>query len=299
LVVDYRAEEQRMMKLAMSGTGDFFQGASVTKLLEAAQRYQVDHIELWFPKNTKVEGLERSIALIRKAGIYVAAVSTWTHLYWPGDVAAQQALLLEGIELAHRLGARFANTYFGHGSVQNDDLAIASYIENLQPCLERAAALGVTICLENEFDVLGDDPQASDITRRPQCIRKLIERVDSPHFRLTFDACNFYFAGVESYPYAYELLKDYIVYVHLKDGTRYDPSLYSKQMLRFTDHSGEYVCLSLGQGAINYQGFLTRLLANGYTGFVTLEPHVEPARMEETYQQTLAYLRASEFLNPE
>jgi len=155
----------------------------------------------------------------------------------------------------------------------------------------------VTLCLENEFDVLGDDPLASDITRRPQRIRELVERVDSPHFRLTFDACNFYFAGVEPYPYAYELLKDHIVYVHLKDGARYDPRLYSNQMLRFTDHSGEYVCLPVGQGGINIQGLLTRLLADGYTGFVTLEPHVESTRMEETIQQTLAYLRAGEFLS--
>lgn len=287
------------MKLAISGTGDFFEGASIIKLLGMAQRYRVDYLEVWHPKNTKIEGLERSRALIQEAGVRVVAVSTWSHLYLPEDVAAQQALLLEGIEVAHRLGAQFASTYFGHAPVRDDELAIASYIESLQPCLERAAALGVTICLENEFDVLGDDPQASDITRRPERIRELVERINSPHFRLTFDACNFYFAGVEPYPYAYELLKDYVVYVHLKDGTRYDPRFYGDRVLRFTDHSGEYVCLAVGQGAINHQGLLARLKADGYAGYLTLEPHVEAERMAETYEGTLAYLKTLDFLGLE
>ena len=278
------------MDLVISGTGDFYEGAPVTKLLEMARRYQVEHVDVWFPKNTRVEGLDRSVALIQEAGVSVACVSTWTHLYWPGDVAAQQALLLDGIGVAHRLGARFANTYFGHGAIQDDELAIATYVENLQPCLERAAALGVTLCLENEFDVLGDDPQASDVTRRPERLRELVERVDSPYFRLTFDACNFYFAGTEPYPYAYDVLKDYVSYVHLKDGARYDSSRYGDQVLRFTDHSGAYVCLPLGQGAINSHGLLARLMADGYDGFLALEPHVEADRMGETYRQTMAYL---------
>jgi sugar phosphate isomerase/epimerase len=278
------------MKLVISGTGDYFQGAPVTKLLNTARRYDVGRLDLWYPKNVKVEGLDRSITCIQEAGLSVVSVSTWTHLYFPGDVAAQQALLIEGIELAHRLGARIANTYFGHGPVQDDDLAIATYVEHLQPCLERAAALGVAICLENEFDVLGDDPQASDVTRRPERIRELVERVNSPFFRVTFDACNFYFAGVEPYPYAYEILQDHIGYVHLKDGARYDPLRHGDRVLRFTDHSGEYVCLPVGQGAINTHGLLTRLEADGYDGFFALEPHVETERMGEIYQQTLAYL---------
>ena len=278
------------MDLVISGTGDFYEGAPVTRLLDTARSYQIEHVDLWFPKNTRVEGLDRSVELIHEAGVHVVCVSTWTHLYWPGNVATQQGLLIEGIELAHRLGASFANTYFGHGVTRDDDLAISTYVETLQPCLERATALDVTICLENEFDVLGDDPQASDVTRRPECIRELVERVNSPYFRVTFDACNFYFAGVEPYPYAYEVLKDAIGYVHLKDGTRYDPAYHGDRALRFTDHSGEYVCLPVGQGAINHHGLLARLAADGYDGFFALEPHVEPERMAETYEETLAYL---------
>jgi sugar phosphate isomerase/epimerase len=280
------------MKLVVSGTGEYYEGQPISRLLAVAQRYGAHCLELWYPKNTKVLGLERSVELIREAGLQVVAVSTWTHLCGPSDVAAQQALLTAGIELVARLGGRYASTYFGHGEVRDDDSLIGRYIERLRPCLRRAEELGVTICLENEFNVLGDDPLASDISRRPWSIRALVERVGSPHFRLTYDACNFYFAGAEPFPFAYEVLKDYIVYVHLKDGTRYDASLYGPEMQRYTDHSGEYVCLPVGQGAINYTGILARLAANSYDGFVTLEPHVESDRIEKTYEQTLEYLRA-------
>jgi sugar phosphate isomerase/epimerase len=284
------------MKLVVSGTGDYYEGQPISRLLDVAQRYEADCLELWYPKNTRVLGLDESLRLLGETGLQVVAVSTWTHLCTPGDVSAEQALLFQGIELAARLGGRYASTYFGHGEVRDDELLMGRYIEHLRPCLQRAEELGVTICLENEFNVLGDDPLASDITRRPWSIRELVERIDSPHFRLTYDACNFYFAGVEPFPYAYELLKDYIVYVHLKDGARYDPHLYDQGMLRFSDQSGEYVCLPVGQGAINYTGILSQLAADGYDGFMTLEPHVEPARMEATYQQTLDTLRASEGL---
>jgi len=284
------------MKLVVSGTGEYYEGQPVGRLLGVAQRHAARYLELWYPKNTKALGLEPSIALIQEFGLQVIAVSTWTHLCGPSDVAAQQALLTAGIELVARLGGRYASTYFGHGEVQDDDLLIGRYIERLRPCLQRAVELGVTICLENEFNVLGDDPLASDITRRPWSIRKLIERVGSPYFRLTYDACNFYFAGAEPFPLAYEVLKDYIVYVHLKDGACYDPRLHSQELQRYSDHSGEYVCLPVGQGAVNYEGILARLAADGYDGFVTLEPHVEPARIDTTYEQTMAYLRAGGWL---
>jgi sugar phosphate isomerase/epimerase len=279
------------VKLVVSGTGEYYEGEPITKLLGVATSLGVPFIDVWYPKNTRVEGLERSARLIAESGLQVVCVSTWTHLYWPGDASGQQELLIEGIEVAQRLGASIVNTYFGHGHVLDDERAIDGYLANLRPCLERAEALGVTLCLENEFDVLGDDPQASDITRRPERIRQLVRRVDSEHFRLTFDPCNFYFAGVEPYPFAYEVLKDWIGYVHLKDGARYDHSRHAG-MLRYTDHSGEYVCLPLGQGAINTEGLLGRLTADGYSGYFVLEPHVEEARVADTYVQSQAYVNS-------
>ncbi|MEW5816741.1 MAG: sugar phosphate isomerase/epimerase family protein [Spirochaetota bacterium] len=280
------------MKLAISGTEDVYKSSSITKLLDTARRYKLEYLEIWVPKNIQVEGLDRSVTLIKDSGLKVAAVSTWTHLFQPEGVGPQRDLLNQAIALAEQIEAPLVNTYFGHNRKQDDENAIATYADNLKPSLERAASRGITICLENEFDALGDDPHASDITRRPESIQTLMSRVGTPYFKLTFDPCNFYFAGVEPFPYAYEILKEYIGYVHLKDGTRYNPSLHENRGLKlFSDHSGRYICVALGQGGINYESLLARLKADGYRGFYTLEPHVEEKRLDDCYLQTLAYLR--------
>lgn len=281
------------MYLALSGTEEIFRkGTSIRVLIAAAQKYNIDALEIWHPKNTEVEGLDQSVALVEEAGLKVACVSTWTHLCWMGDVASQQALLVEGVRLAARLGAPFANTYFGHAAEVDDAKAIATYMQNLQPVLAVAEELGVTLVLENEFDALGDDPAQSDITRRPERIAELVEAIGSPHFRLTLDACNFYFAGVEPVPYAFDVLAPYIAYVHLKDGTRYRPGAHPADSRIFTDHSGTYVCAPVGAGAINHELLLTRLRAVGYRGYLALEPHVSPGQLPQAYAATLEYLRS-------
>ena len=289
---EMRTNERPKMKLAVSGTGDAYKNVSITCLLDTARRHGVDYIEVWLPKNFEVEGLERSIALIRSSGIRVCAVSSWTHLFLPEGIEPQQALLIQAISVAEQIGAPLVDTFFGHGKGQDNERAMDVYARNIEPCLKEAAARGITICLENEFNVLGDDRDCSDITRRPESIRALMEKVSSPYFKITFDACNFYFAGVEPYPYAYEVLKDYIRYVHTKDGTRLRfPIPGRENPLLFTDHSGEYFCVPVGQGAINYQCLLSRLKADGYEGFFTVEPHVEQEQLADCHEQSLAYLR--------
>ncbi|MFQ5340496.1 MAG: sugar phosphate isomerase/epimerase family protein [Anaerolineae bacterium] len=279
------------MYLALAGD-ELPQGSSAKEVIALAQRYGFKHIELMYRKNTQAEGVEQSLQLIEDAGIKIACVCSWTHLFKMEDVEQERKTLLEAIDIARRCGARFANTYFGRGPERDDEAAIEIYAENLKSCLDRAAELGVIIVLENEFDWDGGDTAQSDITRRPEGIRRLVERVGSPHFRLTFDACNFYFAGVEPYPYAYNMLREYIAYVHVKDGARYDPQAYPRlsSPLVVSDHSGRYLCLPAGQGAINYHGLLSALQSDGYDGPLVMEPETEAARWHETCQQTIDYL---------
>ena len=52
------------MKLVVSGTGEYYEGEPVTKLLGVAASLGVQYIDVWYPKNTKVEGMERSAELI-------------------------------------------------------------------------------------------------------------------------------------------------------------------------------------------------------------------------------------------
>ena len=284
-----------MMKIAISGVEAPYLNASITVLLEDAQRMGVQWIELIYPQNVETEGLERSLALITESGIGVAAVTSWSHLLGSKDTIAQQKMLLEAIEIAERMGAALANTYFGHAEKRNDDALIALYMQRLAPCLERATELGVTIVVENECDVFGLDPEGSDITRRPESLRALMERVNSRNFGVCFDATNAYAAGLEPYPLAYNILADHIRYVHVKDGALYRPQFYPDAEDIWSDHGEQYTPVILGEGGVNQDGLLRRLKADGYDGFLGLEPHLPVARHHEGLAATLRYLREGGF----
>jgi len=280
---------ENKMTLGLSGTEDIYKNVSVNALLKVASKYDIGVIELWLPENTWRDGLEKTKEILKNSKIQVGAVSTWTQLNLPRDIESSQDLILKSIELATSLGANIVNTYFGPNESRDEVTAIRCYAKNLKPCLEKAEDLGIIITLENEFG-----PSESDITRTAQGVLHLIQGVGSDSFKLNFDPCNFYIAGEEPYPFAYNLLKDYIAYVHVKDATKYEASTTDQEANQkiWEDVSGQYQCVSVGQGAINWEGLLTSLSNDGYEVFLTLEPHTPKEQLMATYGASLNYLRS-------
>ncbi|TAK31097.1 MAG: sugar phosphate isomerase/epimerase [Chloroflexota bacterium] len=276
-----------MIKLALSAV-ELAIGEPITPLLEMATKHGVQWIELWYPGGFRAEGRDRTVSRIREAGVGVASVASGTSLVRDGSVHHHQTRLIEAIELAHDLGAGYANTYFGFRSWRDDDGSIELYAQNIRPCLRRAEELGVVITLENEFDGIGKDSTGSDITRRPEAVLRLMEVVDSPHLRLTFDACNFYFAGAEPFPQSYEMLRPYIAYVHAKDGRCTGEARSTDTgWTQFIDTGRHYATCPLGEGGVNWLGLLHRLVADGYQGFLTLEPHASPENRTAAWEHAI------------
>ena len=110
---------------------------------------------------------------------------------------------------------------------------------------------------------------------------------------MNFDACNFYFAGIEPFTYSYEVVKDYIAYIHLKNGVRYIDGLHPAGARIFEELAShrKYICVPLGEGAINFEGFLSKLKIDGYGGYLIVEPHAEDARREDIFSKSIEYLR--------
>ena len=76
------------------------------------------------------------------------------------------------------------------------------------------------------------------------------------HFRAIFDFANFVQAKQDTLE-AYELLKDYIAYIHVKDARM---------------ENGTVVPSGYGDG--NVEKILKQLFAKGFDGFLSLEPHL-------------------------
>lgn len=114
--------------------------------------------------------------------------------------------------------------------------------------IEAAKGRGITLLHENEKEIYGDIPE--------RCL-DLLKTLDNPMVRATFDPANFIQCGAKPYPEGYELLKDYVEYVHIKDAC-------------FAD--GHVV--PAGEGDGNVPSLIAALKAAGFEGFLSLEPHL-------------------------
>ncbi len=100
---------------------------------------------------------------------------------------------------------------------------------------------------ENEKDIFGDIPRRCKL---------IIDEVNSENFKAIFDFANFVQCQINPIE-AYELLKQHIEYIHIKDAS----------------YSVSYNVLA-GTGDGKIEEILTDAIKNGYQGFLTLEPHL-------------------------
>lgn len=271
--------------IAISGTE--YPYRSIEEVFKMAELLNVKNLELWIPHNFKMPEIDQLIKILEQRHLKVICVSTWTQLNIPENLAEKQDLISKSIDAAKIFNAKIVNTYFGPNPTRNIKESIEIYLKNIDKCLNKAIKNNIVIVLENEFEKSG-----TDITRRAENVLEIINRINSPNFQLNFDPCNFYFAGEEPFPYAYNLLRNHIKYVHLKDGMKFSEILYENPEDGFLwrDASGEYICTALGNGAIPWEGFFKQLINDKYDGILTLEPHVPVALLGKTFKDSLKYL---------
>ena len=100
---------------------------------------------------------------------------------------------------------------------------------------------------ENEKDIYGD------IAVR---CKEIMEQFYGKHFRAVFDFANFIQCHQDTLQ-AYEMLKQYVAYVHVKDALWKD---------------GSVVPAGMGDGHL--EDILRMMKKAGYQGFLSLEPHL-------------------------
>jgi sugar phosphate isomerase/epimerase len=110
---------------------------------------------------------------------------------------------------------------------------------------------GLILAHENEKEIYGDLPA--------RCA-DLIASVGSPALRATFDAANFVQCGARPFTDAYPLLRPYLVYLQVKDARAAD---------------GEVTPAGEGDGEMRET--LAALRDSGFTGYMSLEPHLDLA----------------------
>lgn len=122
----------------------------------------------------------------------------------------------------------------------------------LRPLCGLAEAAGVTLCIENVRSCYGDSGYNS---------ARILEAVGAPSLQLTWDPANAYVSGETAVPDGYQVVRPYIVNVHLKDARVVDEA------------SGLTVWERIGSGEVGIREQLFLLLRDGYSGIVNLETH--------------------------
>ncbi len=147
------------------------------------------------------------------------------------------------LELANIAGAEKMRIFSFFMSPEDAPKHKNQVIEYLGRMAEIAKDSGIVLCHENEKDIYGDIPE------RCADIHSAI-----PELRAVFDPANFVQCGADTLK-AWELLKPYIDYMHMKDA------------------GADMVIVPAGKGVANVPKLLENYAAIG-GGIITLEPHL-------------------------
>lgn len=121
------------------------------------------------------------------------------------DFALHTEKFKRTLELADILGAENVRLFSFFTPAENRDSYRDKVIERLGTFCEIAKGSGITLCHENEKGIYGDTPE------RCLEIHKAL-----PEMKAIFDPANYVQCGVDTLQ-AWELLKGYVKYLHIKD----------------------------------------------------------------------------------
>ena len=157
---------------------------------------------------------------------------------------------------------------------REDDLELHwdTILERLELPVRMAESAGVTLAFENV--------RSCNIGTGAETAR-LMETVNSPNLRVIWDPGNAYVSGeARPYPDGYEVVKPWIVHVHVKDAV--------------LGPDGSSVWKPIGAGRVDYVGQLKALADDGYGGVVSLETHYKPENgtPEQGSRESFAGLQA-------
>jgi len=192
--------------------------------------------------------------------------------------------LAEACAAAAELGAAYIVVF--DDAVERPELSRAACLDAFRrtatELLERPGHERLKIAMENSI---------IRFTRQPEDLLAIVKAVGHPRFGVNYDPDNYYNAGIEGFPYAYELVRPHILHMHAKDSARWLPQVHGAETRVLHRAGGNVVCVPLGTGAVNWAGLAERLRSDGYAGPISLEPHNLPEEMAPGMAADAACLR--------
>lgn len=202
--------------------------------------FSVDEVKVWKTQLDEV-GLRTS----NIAGSFFKSGTS------PEEVEAELAKLAHLCELADALdcGTIRGFAFFAEGSVRKTPGELLPYYEKATEILSR---YGKRLVLEA-------DPSVN--TSNHRALADLLKGLDETYYGAVYDPGNDLFDPLREVPYpdGYEAIRSRMTVIHIKDAVY--------------DEVGEPRCCAPGTGLVGYPELIARLKADGYEGWMSLEPH--------------------------
>lgn len=223
--------------------------------LDYLKKFNIGYIDLRKVDERDVFKLQLSEAKeIRRqlvaAGIGVSSIGSSIGKIWiTDDFEPHLEWFRNTIDIAHMMEARYIRMFSFRIPAGEDPARYRDKVmDNWRLFVEAAAGSGLVLLHENERGMYGNTPE--------RC-RELLDTMNCSDVKAAFDPANFLTCGEEAYPKSFDMLKDHIAYVHIKDGRLYQRG-----------------ALPAGEGEGKIHDMLKALHDRGYEGFLSLEPHL-------------------------
>ena len=239
-----------MEQIILSGFSDEIAPEFDTQL-EAIREWGLTHIELRAADGVNVsdftpEKVREVKAKLEAAGIQVSSIgSPIGKITIQEDFAPHLEKLKRTLEIQKELGAPYVRMFSFYLPKDRDPEEFRGKVmEQVGAMAEEAKAWDSVLLHENEKGIYGDNASRCG---------ELMDAFFGPHFQAVFDFANFVEVGQETLP-AYERLKPFIRYVHIKDALKQEKKV-----------------VPAGRGDGHVKEILGDLIGSG---FLSLEPHL-------------------------
>lgn len=238
------------------------EGWSVVDFIAYAKEINLDGVELldFYWKNEEGE-VEEVLAALKEYNLPVSAYDVTNNFVKqsPEERALEVEKINDGIRMAKKLGTNIVRVFCGDlsGELTYED-GQDWIVEGLKKSAVLAESEGIYLAIENHGLLAGKSEQVEEI----------IQKVDSPYVRSTFDTGNFLLVHEESEK-AFERLKENIVHVHFKDFRVKDAQ---EQINGFRSTQGvELIGTIPGDGQVNLSYIVNGLKDSHYDGWLSIE----------------------------
>jgi sugar phosphate isomerase/epimerase len=182
-------------------------------------------------------------------------------------VEAELTRLATAIEAAHAFSTRYIRVFSFYQEGRDPAAMRDDVLERLRAWAELAEREDIVLLHENEKEIYGDVPER---------VLDLVESVGSAHLRVAWDSANFVQVGARPFTDAYTALRPHLEYVQIKDALAVN---------------GQVTPAGEGDGELTET--LTALRDDGYSGFMSLEPHLSAAHALGGFSGPAAFGKAA------